>query len=250
MTPTGSKSSGGARLAKHFTAGAGLSHHSGDSDRSRSGSGKYPFPATLWFISEGLKRLRAARANSEVQRSLRSRLEVRDGSSRNSSSSSSSGCHTPWSALGQWCVDTLPLRGDSRNSSSSSSKSSSSISSSSSSSHSSSSSQSHLAVTVLWRGMRDMKLSRRFWREGGSELACMSTSSDRGVAGAYAKSDCPLILKIRSSDFMSCGVDISFLSMFPNESEFLYPPLTYLKPRARVSRGNKTIILLEPSFPT
>ena len=221
MTQTGSSASGrNVILAKRVTAGAGLSNSKSNSNSN--GNGKYPFPATLFFISEGLKRLRAARANSQVQRSVQSRLEFNKAS---------------WwrgmqSALRQWCIDTLPLRG------------------SKDSSSSSNSGASHLAVTVLWRGMGDVKLSKRFWREGGSELACMSTSSDRAVAGAYAKSDCPLVLKIRSSDFMSCGVDICFLSMFPNENEFLYPPLTYLKPRARVTRGNKTIILLEPSFPT
>ena len=29
---------------------------------------------------------------------------------------------------------------------------------------------------------------------------------------------------------MSMGADVQWLSAFPDEAEFLYPPLTYLKP--------------------
>ena len=32
---------------------------------------------------------------------------------------------------------------------------------------------------------------------------------------------------------MNRGADVSFLSAFPNEKEYLYPPLTYLKPTGR-----------------
>ena len=33
-------------------------------------------------------------------------------------------------------------------------------------------------------------------------------------------------------DPLSMGSDISWLSAFPNEKEFLYPPLTFLRPLA------------------
>jgi hypothetical protein len=39
----------------------------------------------------------------------------------------------------------------------------------------------------------------------------------------------PLVFRIISEDFMSCGADVSWLSVYPTEAEILYPPLTYLK---------------------
>ena len=37
------------------------------------------------------------------------------------------------------------------------------------------------------------------------------------------------MLKICPSTFMQCGADVSFLSVYPDEQEVLYPPLTYLQ---------------------
>jgi len=36
-----------------------------------------------------------------------------------------------------------------------------------------------------------------------------------------------------SDSFFNRGPDISFLSAFPAEAEFLFPPLTYLQPTGR-----------------
>ena len=33
---------------------------------------------------------------------------------------------------------------------------------------------------------------------------------------------------------MECGANVSYLSAFPGEQEFIFPPLTYLKPTKRV----------------
>jgi hypothetical protein len=41
-------------------------------------------------------------------------------------------------------------------------------------------------TVVLWRSMSDMKFSDEFSREGGTELAPMSTTTDVGVAISYA----------------------------------------------------------------
>ena len=49
----------------------------------------------------------------------------------------------------------------------------------------------------------------------------------------YGTSEHALLFKIRCSSFMNRGADVSFLSAFPNEKEYLYPPLTYLKPTGR-----------------
>lgn len=86
---------------------------------------------------------------------------------------------------------------------------------------------------VFWRGMKDRSLPKSFGKEGGAEFACMSTSADFDIAVKFAeveKSACPLIFKYVTTSFMNRGADISFLSVYPEEKEVLYPPLTYLKP--------------------
>ena len=85
----------------------------------------------------------------------------------------------------------------------------------------------------LYRGMRDMRVTADFERRGGSELACMSTTTDIVVALKYSASQASLLLKLRTSSFMDRGADIAFLSAFPGEREVLFPPLTYLKPTKR-----------------
>jgi hypothetical protein len=80
-----------------------------------------------------------------------------------------------------------------------------------------------------WRGMKDTKITEEFKRDGGTEYACMSTSTKRAVVAAYAKSDTPLIFRVIATSFASRGANISWLSLYPNESEVLFPPLTFLK---------------------
>jgi hypothetical protein len=78
----------------------------------------------------------------------------------------------------------------------------------------------------LWRGMADMRLDTdAFMANGGSERALMSTSRSKGVAQQYAASKCPLIFKYITRA-LGRGVAIDFLSIYPKEKEYLYPPLT------------------------
>lgn len=77
----------------------------------------------------------------------------------------------------------------------------------------------------LWRGMRNLKTADDFLEQGGSEAALMSTTSELEVAIGYSLSPHSLVLKIRTDSFLQRGASISFLSAFPGESEFLYPPL-------------------------
>ena len=88
------------------------------------------------------------------------------------------------------------------------------------------------AVT-LWRGMRNVEVAESFMREGGTELAFMSTTTELGVAARYSLSRHSVLFKIVSPGFMTTGAEIQWLSAFPAESEILYPPLTYLKPTGR-----------------
>jgi hypothetical protein len=61
----------------------------------------------------------------------------------------------------------------------------------------------------------------------------MSTTGSWEMADDFANRskdpvEASLILVIEVADFMSCGADISWLSMYPEEKEWLFPPLTYL----------------------
>lgn len=82
---------------------------------------------------------------------------------------------------------------------------------------------------VYWRGLDGMALSQRFATEGGTEFGCMSTSTSKDVAIEFSKSKHPLVFKFATDNPLSRGADISFLSVYPEEKEMLYPPLTYLR---------------------
>ena len=70
--------------------------------------------------------------------------------------------------------------------------------------------------------------------QGGTELAPMSTTSDLSVAMRYSASSTSVLLRLITESFMQRAPDICFLSAFPGEAEFLFPPLTYLEPTGDV----------------
>lgn len=111
----------------------------------------------------------------------------------------------------------------------------------------------HNTTLIFWRGMKNLSITEEFVRTGGTEMACMSTTSSQEVAIDFAKSDSPLLFKFVSKSFMSHGANISFLSVYPGEKEVLYPPLTYLRPikLSRESVGGKVyqVAEVEPVFP-
>ena len=77
--------------------------------------------------------------------------------------------------------------------------------------------------------MRDVQVPAEFLETGGTELAPMSTTTDLKTAMIYAKSRSSVLLRLVTRNFMSRAPDVSFLSCFPAEREYLYPPpLTYL----------------------
>ena len=86
---------------------------------------------------------------------------------------------------------------------------------------------------TLWRGMRNLEVADEFMKHGGTELAFMSTTKELGVAVRYCLSKQSLLFKIVSDGFMTMGADVQWLSVFPDEAEILYPPLTYLRPTGR-----------------
>ena len=82
----------------------------------------------------------------------------------------------------------------------------------------------------LWRGMADLTLDQdEFMRKGGTELAPMSTSKSKSVAFKYAASKCPLVFKYKTRSLQK-GCAIRYLSLYPKEEEYLYPPLTFIQP--------------------
>lgn len=81
----------------------------------------------------------------------------------------------------------------------------------------------------LYRGMRNVELPDEFVRKGGTELAPMSTTADINIALRYSASAQGVFLRLRTHSSMERGADLTFLSCFPGEREYLFPPLTYLQ---------------------
>jgi hypothetical protein len=90
--------------------------------------------------------------------------------------------------------------------------------------------------TTLWRGLRGIHVTDEFKRDGGTEFAPMSTTSNLNVALSYLGdfSTTALILKLKVPDALAHGADLQWISVFPGEAEVLYPPLTFLRPTGRI----------------
>jgi hypothetical protein len=100
----------------------------------------------------------------------------------------------------------------------------------------------------LWRGMKNMVLDDTFKLSGVTEMAVMSTTSDKEVALKYASSENPLVFKYTTVG-LTRGVKIQFLSLYPKEVEFVYPPLTFLSVVSKPSKeGNVTIVEVSPQM--
>ena len=106
----------------------------------------------------------------------------------------------------------------------------------------------------LWRGVHNVRVTDEFAATGGSERAPMSCSPDAAVAVGYASGASSLLLKIVTSSFIDRGADLSFVSAFPTEREYLYPPLSYLQPTGRceelalASGAIYTVVECRPRF--
>eukprot|EP00965_Chrysotila_dentata_P056760 1883574-Pleurochrysis_carterae.AAC.2 len=72
--------------------------------------------------------------------------------------------------------------------------------------------------------------------QGGTEFGVLSTTRSVEVALTYslghgdAAADEAMILKLRTDSFLQRGASLGFLSAFPAEDEWCYPPLTFLMP--------------------
>lgn len=112
------------------------------------------------------------------------------------------------------------------------------------------------ARRVLWRGIKGVKAPEEFLRKGGTELAPMSSTCDLRVAARYARGvPDALLFMLLVDNFMQEGADLTFLSAFPQEREFLYPPLTFLAPTGRTHHlrhdgTHFTIVEVVPHYPS
>ena len=97
--------------------------------------------------------------------------------------------------------------------------------------------------------MGNSMVDSSFVEKGGTELGCMSTSTSQSMAEDYAQSDQPLLFRIISISFMSRGADITWLSVYPNEQEILYPPISYLKfLKQTIQHSTRFVIDMEPEI--
>jgi len=104
------------------------------------------------------------------------------------------------------------------------------------------------AESTLWRGLSNATIDlEKFKKEGGTELAPMSTSADRSIATKYAASQSPLILLYKTKG-LTRGVSLKFLSVYPKEEEFLYPPGTFLTLGGVEESEGFTIVTVEPQM--
>ena len=64
----------------------------------------------------------------------------------------------------------------------------------------------------------------------------LSCTPDLATAARFATSRSSLLFLITARSFMQRGASLRFLSCFPSESEYAYPPCTYLRPTGRWQR--------------
>ena len=77
--------------------------------------------------------------------------------------------------------------------------------------------------------MHDRGFPKDFKR--GAETGLLSTTSDLYTAVKFAVSHHPILFRLQPSGNESMGAQINFLSVYPEEEEYLYPPLTILDRR-------------------
>jgi hypothetical protein len=114
---------------------------------------------------------------------------------------------------------------------------------------------SYASTKILYRGMSDVELDLEdFKRVGGNELALMSTTADPQIALNYASRGQVGLMFRYSTIGQTRGVSIDFLSLYPKEVEFLFPPLTNLTYDVNVLEGEEastsgvTVIPVRPTW--
>jgi hypothetical protein len=100
--------------------------------------------------------------------------------------------------------------------------------------------------TTLCRGMQKMEMDMvDFQRRGGTELAVMSTSTSEDVARHYAGKQAPLIFQYKVRG-LKAGASVQFLSLYPREEEYIYPPLTFMTYQSHFDDDGVKVVVVEP----
>merc|ERR1711879_101287 len=98
-------------------------------------------------------------------------------------------------------------------------------------------------------GMQGVKMDmQEFRRHGGTELAPMSTTKERAVAAKYANGRDSVIFSYKTQA-LTTGVELQFLSVYPKEREYLYPPGTFLAFKKEKVVNGVRIITVKPQMP-
>jgi|EP00966_Prymnesium_polylepis_P255025 NLR family CARD domain-containing protein 3 len=106
-------------------------------------------------------------------------------------------------------------------------------------------------VGKVYRGISGY-LPDSFWNPnewgsvGGVEMAFMSTSVDRQTARDYAGREHAVILEM-DMGMLGRGADIAWLSMYPDEKEILFPPLTALEVERTTVEGPAFVVTCRPT---
>ena len=84
---------------------------------------------------------------------------------------------------------------------------------------------------------RTWRFRKHSKREGGSEFAPMSTTTEAAVAVGYAirkgVENGALLMRLKTSNNLQRGAELTWLSVFPGEKEVLYPSLTFIQATGR-----------------
>ena len=76
--------------------------------------------------------------------------------------------------------------------------------------------------------MRNVQAPEQLMRDGGTELAFASCTTELRMAASFAHSRASLLLLVNTE-----GASLVWLSTAPHERECVFPPCTYLKPTGR-----------------
>ena len=108
---------------------------------------------------------------------------------------------------------------------------------------------------TLYRGYANMGLDSSLGKRGGTEYGVMSVTKDIATATQFALSRGCIVMKIKVSDALSYGADITWLSCYPEQREVVYPPLTFLKPTTGIIKmydvgdASFAVMEIEPRIP-
>ena len=104
----------------------------------------------------------------------------------------------------------------------------------------------------VYRGVNGRKLPPEFWQaneygvRGGIEGAFMSTTTDRGVALAYARGDgdkAGIVFEIQQG-MVDRGAELTFLSQYPHEAEILFAPLAGFEVKYTRVEGQVLVVVV------